>query len=99
MAGDAALPYGWLGVLAAMHFGLWYYLGIEGTTQAAEEVRSPARALPFGTLAGIMTLLIAATAHLVRLRRPHPLGVPGRRRQRLGGAALRRGAADGLAAR
>ncbi len=55
------LPYGWVGVLAAMHFGLWYYLGIEGTTQAAEEVRSPARALPFGTLAGIMTLLIAAT--------------------------------------
>ncbi|WP_235019476.1 APC family permease [Tabrizicola flagellatus] len=55
------LPYGWIGVLAAMHFGLWYYLGIEGTTQAAEEVRSPARALPFGTLAGIMTLLIAAT--------------------------------------
>ena len=30
------LPYGWIGVLAAMHFGLWYYLGIEGTTQAAE---------------------------------------------------------------
>jgi ethanolamine permease len=55
------LPYGWLGVLAAMHFGLWFYLGIEGTTQAAEEVRSPARSLPFGTLAGIMTLLIAAT--------------------------------------
>ncbi|MHA6347496.1 APC family permease [Roseivivax sp. CAU 1761] len=55
------LPYGWLGVLAAMHFGLWFYLGIEGTCQAAEEVRSPARALPFGTLAGIMTLLIAAT--------------------------------------
>ena len=55
------LPYGWIGVLAAMHFGLWYYLGIEGTTQAAEEVRSPARALPFGTLAGIMTLLIAAS--------------------------------------
>lgn len=55
------LPYGWIGVLASMHFGLWYYLGIEGTTQAAEEVRSPARALPFGTLTGIMTLLIAAT--------------------------------------
>ena len=39
------LPYGWIGVVAAMHFGLWFYLGIEGTTQAAEEVRSPARAL------------------------------------------------------
>jgi ethanolamine permease len=61
MRGAAALPYDWLGVLAAMHFGLWYYLGIEGTTQAAEEVRSPARSLPFGTLAGVMTLAIAAT--------------------------------------
>jgi ethanolamine permease len=61
MSGQAALPYGALGIVAAMHFGLWFYLGIEGTTQAAEEVRSPARALPFGTLAGIMTLLIAAT--------------------------------------
>jgi ethanolamine permease len=55
------LPYGWLGVVAALHFGLWYYLGIEGTCQAAEEVRSPSRSLPYGTMAGIMTLLIAAT--------------------------------------
>jgi ethanolamine permease len=55
------LPYGWLGVLAAMHFGLWFYLGIEGTCQAAEEVRSPPRSLPFGTLTGVMTLVIAAT--------------------------------------
>ena len=55
------LPYGWMGVIASMHFGLWYYLGIEGTTQAAEEVRSPARALPLGTMTGIITLLIAAS--------------------------------------
>ncbi|MBY0224591.1 MAG: APC family permease [Hyphomicrobium sp.] len=55
------LPYGWIGVIAALHFGLWYYLGIEGTCQAAEEVRSPARLLPLGTMTGIMTLLIAAT--------------------------------------
>ena len=55
------LPYGWVGILAALHFGLWYYLGIEGTTQAAEEVRSPARSLPYGTMAGIITLVIAAT--------------------------------------
>jgi ethanolamine permease len=55
------LPYGWMGIVASVHFGLWYYLGIEGTCQAAEEVRSPARSLPYGTMAGIMTLLIAAT--------------------------------------
>lgn len=54
------LPYGWIGVIAALHFGIWYYLGIEGTCQAAEEVRSPGRALPLGTLSGMMTLLIAA---------------------------------------
>lgn len=55
------LPYGWIGVIAAFQFGIWYYLGIEGTCQAAEEVRSPARSLPYGTMSGIITLLIAAT--------------------------------------
>ena len=55
-----ALPYGWIGVIAALHFGMWFYLGIEGTCQAAEEVRSPGRALPLGTMSGIITLLIAA---------------------------------------
>ena len=54
------LPYGWIGVLASLHFGISYYLGIEGTCQAAEEVRSPGRALPMGTMLGIITLLIAA---------------------------------------
>ena len=54
-----SLPYGWIGVIASFHFGIWYFLGIEGTTQAAEEVRSPARALPYGTMAGMITLLIA----------------------------------------
>lgn len=57
---ENALPYGWIGVIAAFQFGIWYYLGIEGTTQAAEEVRSPARSLPYGTMAGMITLLIAA---------------------------------------
>jgi ethanolamine permease len=55
-----ALPYGWLGVLAAFQFGMWYYLGIEGTCQAAEECRSAARSIPLGTMTGIITLLIAA---------------------------------------
>lgn len=55
------LPYGWIGVIAAFQFGIWYYLGIEGTCQAAEEVRSPARSLPLGTMSGMITLLIAAS--------------------------------------
>jgi len=55
------LPYGWIGVIASLQFGMWYYLGIEGTCQAAEEVRSAGRAIPIGTLGGMMTLLAAAT--------------------------------------
>ena len=55
------LPYGWIGVIAAVQFAMWYYLGIEGACQAAEEARSPARAIPLGTMTGMMTLLIAAT--------------------------------------
>ena len=55
------LPYGWIGVIASLQFGMWYYLGIEGTCQAAEEVRSAGRAIPLGTLGGMMTLLVAAT--------------------------------------
>ena len=58
---EGGLPYGWLGVIAALQFGMWYYLGIEGTCQAVEEARSPRRALPLGTITGIVTLLIAAT--------------------------------------
>ncbi len=50
-----------LGAFAALQFGMWYYLGIEGTAQAAEECRSAARAIPLGTISGIITLLLAAT--------------------------------------
>lgn len=58
---DPKSPYGWLGFLAALQFGIWYYLGIEGTCQTAEECRSAPRALPIGTMSGLITLLIAAT--------------------------------------
>jgi ethanolamine permease len=58
---DPKMPYGWLGILAALQFGIWYYLGIEGTCQTAEECRSAPRALPVGTMSGLVTLLIAAT--------------------------------------
>lgn len=55
------LPYGWIGVVASLQFGMWYYLGIEGTCQAAEEVRSAGRSIPLGTMGGMMTLLVAAS--------------------------------------
>jgi ethanolamine permease len=55
------LPYGWIGIIGALQFGCWFYLGIEGTTLAAEECRSKGRSLPLGAIAGIITLIIGAT--------------------------------------
>lgn len=55
------LPYGWIGILAALQFGTWFYLGIEGTALGAEECRSTGRSLPLGALTGMVTLLTGAT--------------------------------------
>lgn len=55
------LPFGWIGILGALQFGCWFYLGIEGTALAAEECRSKGRALPVGAIIGLFTLIIGAT--------------------------------------
>lgn len=55
------LPYGPLGLLAAMQFSCWFYLGIEGTALAADECRSTGRSLPLGSFLGVATLLIGGT--------------------------------------
>lgn len=55
------LPYGWLGIIGALQFGVWFYMGIEGTAMAAEECRSTGRSLPLGSIVGLITLLIGAT--------------------------------------
>lgn len=55
------LPYGWIGILASLQFGVWFYLGIEGTALAAEECRSTSRSLPVGAMIGMVTLLIGAS--------------------------------------
>ena len=44
------------GVLAAIPFAIWLYLGVEGAAMAAEEVRDPRRDVPRGFIAGILTL-------------------------------------------
>jgi len=44
-----------------LQFGIWFYLGIEGTALAAEECKSAGRSLPVGSLVGMVTLLIGAT--------------------------------------
>ncbi len=55
------LPYGWMGILGALQFGCWFYLGIEGTALVKDECKSPGRALPIGGVTGLITLIIGAS--------------------------------------
>jgi ethanolamine permease len=54
--GVAAIP----GMLAAIPFAIWFFLGIEGVAMAAEEVRNPKRSIPVAYIAGILTLVALA---------------------------------------
>jgi ethanolamine permease len=56
------LPHGWSGALAAVPFAIWFYLGIEGVANAAEEARRPQRDVAIGFGAAIATLAFLALA-------------------------------------
>jgi ethanolamine permease len=59
------LPFGWWGVFAAIPFGIWFYLAIEGVAMSAEEVVNPKKDIPKGYIAGILTLVTLATGTLI----------------------------------
>jgi ethanolamine permease len=62
---SAWLPFGAPGVLAALPFAIWFYLGIEELPLAAEEAHAPERDLPKGLLLGFATLVVCSFATLV----------------------------------
>jgi ethanolamine permease len=53
-----AFPHGWQGILAAIPFAIWFFLGIEGVANTAEEVVKPQRTLLLGFGSAILTLVI-----------------------------------------
>jgi ethanolamine permease len=55
-----ALPNGWGGAFAALPFAIWFYLGIEGVANAAEEAANPQRDVAFGFTAALITLVSLA---------------------------------------
>ncbi|RSM62194.1 ethanolamine permease [Kibdelosporangium aridum] len=59
------LPFGIAGALAALVYGIWFFLAIEGVPLAAEEARDPKRDLPRGIIAGMAVLLLFAALILV----------------------------------
>jgi ethanolamine permease len=59
------LPFGYLGIWAAVPFAIWFFLAIEGVPLAAEEAKDPSRNVPRGILAAMGVLLITGTTVLI----------------------------------
>ena len=55
-----ALPNGWGGVFACLPFAIWFYLGIEGIANAAEEAHTPQRDVARGFSSAMLTLVVLA---------------------------------------
>ncbi|WP_336041660.1 ethanolamine permease [Acinetobacter dispersus] len=55
---NSFLPYGYLGIWAAVPYAIWFFLAVEGVPLAAEEAKDPAKSLPRG-LIGAMLILTA----------------------------------------
>ena len=53
-----AFPHGWQGVLASIPFAIWFFLGIEGVANVAEETIHPQRTILIGFGSAILTLVI-----------------------------------------
>lgn len=53
-----AFPNGWPGVFAAIPFAIWFFLGIEGVANVAEETINPQRTVLIGFGSAILTLVI-----------------------------------------
>jgi ethanolamine permease len=53
-----AFPNGWQGMFAAIPFAIWFFLGIEGVANVAEEAIKPQRTILFGFGSAILTLVI-----------------------------------------
>lgn len=58
------LPFGLIGIWAAVPFAIWFFLAIEGVPLAAEEARDPARDVPKGIIAAMGVLLVSGAAVL-----------------------------------
>lgn len=53
-----AFPHGWTGVWAAMPFAIWFFLGLEGVANVAEETINPQRNVLRGFGYALLTLIL-----------------------------------------
>jgi ethanolamine permease len=59
--GSTLFPNGFGGVLAALPFGIWLFLAVEGVPLAAEESTDPKRDMPKGIIGAITALFITGS--------------------------------------
>lgn len=59
------LPFGLIGIWAALPYAIWFFLAVEGVPLAAEETKDPARSMPRGIIAAMLVLLAFAALILV----------------------------------
>jgi len=57
LGASAFLPLGFYGIWAALPFGMWLFLAVEGVPLAAEEAKDPARDVPKGIIGAMLFLL------------------------------------------
>lgn len=59
------LPFGIMGIWAALPFAIWFFLAIEGVPLAAEETTEPEKNVPKGIIAAMGVLLVTCVLSLV----------------------------------
>lgn len=58
------LPFGFSGAMAALVFGIWFFLAVEGVPLAAEESENPAKDMPKGIIVAMGVLILTGLAVL-----------------------------------
>ena len=53
-----SFPHGWMGVWASVPFAIWFFLGLEGLANVAEEAVRPKRNIPLGFGSALATLVV-----------------------------------------
>jgi ethanolamine permease len=53
-----SFPHGWVGVWASVPFAVWFFLGLEGLANVAEEALKPKRNIPLGFGSALATLIV-----------------------------------------
>ncbi len=57
---SAFLPFGFIGIWAALPYAIWFFLAVEGVPLAAEESKNPSRDMPKGIIGAMLTLIVFA---------------------------------------